>query len=167
MTRDGAFTAFAEEAWPRLVRSAVLLGCTVHEAEDLVQVVLIRCYVSWPKVERARDRHAYVYRMLLNAQADSRRRMWWRETPHRDLPETVTADVGLPVDDGDILRRALARLPAAQRQVVVLRYYADLSEERTAAVLGIARGTVKSRLSRALADISTDSGLVDLNGGRS
>lgn len=165
MTRDGAFSTYVEEAWPRLVRSAVLLGCSSDEAEDLVQTLLIRCFVSWSRVARARDRDAYVYRMLLNAQVDSRRRRWWRETPHSDLPEVPTPDTGVHVDDGEVVRRALNRLPQAQHRVVVLRYYADLSEQQTAEVLGIPRGTVKSRLSRALAELASDAELVDLNGG--
>jgi RNA polymerase sigma-70 factor, ECF subfamily len=55
------------------------------------------------------------------------------------------------VDDRDFLWAALTRLPPKHRVVVVLRIVEDLSEEQTAAMLGIPLGTVKSRLSRALA----------------
>ena len=58
--RDEDFSEYASVRWSTLVRSAVLLGCTGPEAEDLVQVTLMRCYVSWGKVRRAADRDAYV-----------------------------------------------------------------------------------------------------------
>ncbi|WP_254126812.1 sigma factor-like helix-turn-helix DNA-binding protein [Aquihabitans sp. G128] len=54
------------------------------------------------------------------------------------------------------LAEALGRLPVAQRAVVVLRYWADLSEAATAEALGISPGTVKSRGSRALAALAVD-----------
>jgi RNA polymerase sigma factor (sigma-70 family) len=48
---------------------------------------------------------------------------------------------------------ALRKLPQRQREAVVLRYYLDLSEEETAGVMGVARGTVKSATHRALAAV--------------
>jgi RNA polymerase sigma factor (sigma-70 family) len=55
------------------------------------------------------------------------------------------------VEDRDELDAALARLPPGQRAVLVLRYYADLSVEDTAAALGCSSGNVKSQASRGLA----------------
>ena len=55
----------------------------------------------------------------------------------------------------------MADLDDGQRAVVVLRYFAHLSEQQTAAVLGIAPGTVKSRLSRALARLAVHPQLSD------
>jgi len=52
-------------------------------------------------------------------------------------------------------------LSTPAREAVVLRYYAHLTEQEMAAVLGVAPGTVKSRLSRALAELSRDSDLAD------
>jgi len=53
VSRDEEFTDYVATRWPRLVRSAVLLGASPSEAEDLVQVALTRCLVSWSKVQRA------------------------------------------------------------------------------------------------------------------
>jgi DNA-directed RNA polymerase specialized sigma24 family protein len=73
---DEDFSAYAAARWSALVRSAVFLGCRIEEAEDLVQTTLVKCYSAWRRVEKADNRDAYVYRMLLNNQRDSRRRHW-------------------------------------------------------------------------------------------
>ena len=101
--------------------------------------------------------------MLVNAQHTSRRRRWWSERPTAEIPhETDTADDFDRSDQTDSLRRALAQLGSESRAVVVLRYYADLTERQTADVLGIPVGTVKGRLSRALDRLATDPHLSDL-----
>lgn len=156
------FADYAREAWPSLVRSAVFLGCGPHEAEDLAQTTLVRCYTAWERVRAADDRTAYVYRMLLNCLRDSRRRRWWGERPTERLPETASGDEAAAFDTADAVHRAMAGLSKVNRDVVVLRYFAGLSEQQTADVLGVPPGTVKSRLSRALARLADDSHLADV-----
>jgi RNA polymerase sigma-70 factor (sigma-E family) len=139
-----------------LVRSAVLLGCARPDAEDLVQTTLLRCYRSWRRVERAENPDAYVYRVLVNVLRDAAARHWSRE-----VPTELTAAHDAPVTGPDLLtgiavRRALAAMTPEHREVLVLRYYADLTERATADALGIAPGTVKSRTSRALAALAAD-----------
>jgi RNA polymerase sigma-70 factor (sigma-E family) len=158
---DEEFAEFVNARWARFVKSAVLLGCSPGEAEDLAQTAMARCYVAWPKVSAARDRDAYAYRVLLNCHRDSRRRHWWRERPTDDLPEMAVADRTVSSDVAIDVERALSRLSTPAREAVVLRYYAHLTEQEMAAVLGVAPGTVKSRLSRALAELSRDHTLVD------
>lgn len=162
MERDKDFSAYMSARWSALARSAVLLGCTTHEAEDLVQTTLIRCYTSWDKIAKAHERDAYVYRVLVNAHTKSRRRRWWSERSTDQLPEHVTSDPTGQVDDHDALREAVAALSPPNRAAVVLRYYAQLSEAETAHVLGIAPGTVKSRVARAIAQLSADPNLTDV-----
>ena len=154
MGRDQEFTEYVGTRWPRLVRSAVLLGCSPVEAEDVVQTALTRCLVHWRRVQRADDRDAYVHRILVNTFVSSRRRRWTREEATSDLPELPGADHTVAVDDAD----------ADQRTAVVLRYYAHLTEQQMAVVLGVAPGTVKSRLSRALRVLAADSNLAELRG---
>ena len=161
------FEAYAAARWPSLVRSAVFLGCSVEEAQDLAQATLLRCHLAWARVQRADDSDAYVYRMLLNCLRDSRRRRWWGERATGDLPEAVAADRSGDVDVADAVHRAMAGLSAAHRQVVVLRIFADLSERQTALALGVEPGTVKSRLSRALARLAADDHVLDLTEGPS
>lgn len=162
MDHDGDFSAYAGARWATLVRSAVFLGCSLDEAHDLAQTTLLRCYTAWRKVQRAKDRDAYVYRIMLNCHRDSRRRRWWGEHPTATVPDRGTADLTDHFDVTDAVHRALADLSPVHREVIVLRYYAHLSEQQTAEVLGIAPGTVKSRASRALRQLATNSHLADL-----
>jgi RNA polymerase sigma-70 factor (sigma-E family) len=164
--RDQEFSQYVGARWASLVRSAALLGCSPHEAEDLVQTTLTRCYVSWSKVRSADNRDAYVYRALVNSLRDAGRRQWRGERPTEDLPEE--ADESRPIDDvevADAIERALGGLSETHRTVVVLRFFAHLGERETAQALGIPPGTVKSRLARALAELSTNQHLADLNDG--
>jgi RNA polymerase sigma-70 factor (sigma-E family) len=163
--RGQDFSEFVVARWPRLVRSAVLLGCSIPEAEDVVQTALLRCYTSWGNVAKASDRDAYVYRVLVNCHHDSRRRRWWREKPTDELPEQAQDARSDLVDVTDMVSRSLAALSRTHREVVVLRYYADLGEQQIAEALRIPPGTVKSRLSRALVRLSNDADLADLHGG--
>jgi RNA polymerase sigma-70 factor (sigma-E family) len=163
MDHDGDFSAYASARWGRLVRSAVFLGCSLDEAHDLVQATLLRCYTAWRKVQKADNRDAYVYRILLNCHRDSRRRRWWGERPTDTPPDWATGvDPADAVAVTDAVHRALGDLSTVNREVVVLRYYAHLSEQQTADVLGIAAGTVKSRLSRALTQLAANAHLADL-----
>ncbi len=162
--RDAEFSEYVATRWPRLVRSAVLLGCSQAEAEDVVQTSLTRCLVNWSKVRRADDRDAYVHRVLINTFTSARRRRWTGEQPTAHLPEVSGEDDTTAYDAADALRRSLERLGDDQRTAVVLRYYANLSEQQMAVVLGVAPGTVKSRLSRALKVLAEDPHLSELRG---
>lgn len=164
MSRNDEFSEYVAARWPRLVRSAVLLGCSPAEAEDVVQTALMRCLVDWRKVERADDRDAYVHRILVNTFTSSRRRHWTREHATARMPETPSHDHTVAIDTADAVLRSLDRLNRDQRTAVVLRYYAHLSEQQMAAVLGVATGTVKSRLSRALKVLAEDPHLAELRG---
>lgn len=165
MDTDAAFSEYAAARWRALVRTGVLLGCDAGAAEDLAQQTLLRCYLKWSAVTRAEDRDAYVAKLQLNLLRQSRRRRWWGERATAELPERGVADGTSCVDDADAVSRALASLPAAQRQAVVLRHYLHLTEQQIADVMGVAPGTVKSRLSRALAALAADPDLAVLREG--
>jgi RNA polymerase sigma-70 factor (sigma-E family) len=166
MGRDEDFSEYVAARWPGLVRSAVLLGCSHAEAEDLVQTALERCLLKWRKVQAADDRDAYVHRVLINTFVSGRRRRWTGEKPTETLPEHADSDHTTSIDDTDAVMRALDRLPTDQRTAVVLRYYAHLSEQQMATVLDVATGTVKSRLSRAVKVLAQDPDLAELRGTR-
>ena len=163
---DDEYTAYVAARWSTLIRSARLLGCSAHEAEDLVQAALVKCYVSWSRVAAADDPDGYVYRVLLNTRRSMLRKVSsaqllskWQQPEPRDGSSDYDA-----VDLTASVERALGSLAPKARQVVVLRYFADLSEKQTADVLRLPPGTVKSRLSRALTQLAKDPHLADLPG---
>ncbi|WP_244931900.1 SigE family RNA polymerase sigma factor [Nocardioides sp. W7] len=162
--REAEFAEYAAARWPRLVRAAVLLGCDPHEAEDVAQSALVRCLVHWSRVRTAEDRDGYVHRVLVNTLADTHRRRSRSELPTDRFPERVQPDGTGAVDDRDALARSLSRITAEQREAVVLRYYLHLDERQMARVLDVAPGTVKSRLSRALAALAADPALAERGG---
>jgi RNA polymerase sigma-70 factor (sigma-E family) len=169
------FAAFAADRYARMVRAAVLMGAAPADAEDAVQDALARCYAAWPRVRSAADPDAYAFRVLLHGVRRAGRRRWRGEVPHADLPDGDRTATGASGEAGDPaarvavtepVRAALRRLGAAHRQVLVLRYVADLSEQRTAEVLGVPVGTVKSRAARAAALLARDPALTGLTAGR-
>jgi RNA polymerase sigma-70 factor (sigma-E family) len=133
-------------------RTAYLLCRDWHAADDIVSVTIGKVFDKWRAVSRADNRDAYVQRILTRVWLDERRRPWRRERPQADLPDGPAA-VQEPVVDRDSLAAALAALQPRQRAVVVLRYYLDYSISETAAVLGIAEGTVKSQTTRGLENL--------------
>jgi len=161
---EAEYAAYVESQWPTLVRAAVFLGASVHDAEDIAQTTLVRCYAGWEKVAGADNRDAYVYRMLLNCLRDIRRTAWWKRRADMPVADAPVADRSEAVATADAVHRALDGLTKPNRDVVVLRYFVQLSEAQTAAALGISPGTVKSRLSRSLARLAADRHLLDLTG---
>jgi RNA polymerase sigma-70 factor (sigma-E family) len=154
---NAAFRAFVDDHGATLLHAARLLTGDHHRGEDLVQTALTRVYLKWDKIDAPL---AYARKALVTAHIDSTRRRWWGERPTESLPETSAAqssDVGA-VDERDELRRLLARLNPRERAVIVLRYYCDLSEQDTAATLGMPLGTVKSTCSRALTQLRVEIG---------
>jgi RNA polymerase sigma-70 factor (sigma-E family) len=150
--KDAEFSEYMAARQPSLLRTAYLLTGDRHTAEDLVQTALAKLYLSWDKVQRQDSLDGYVRRILVNEHNSLWRRPWKkRETPTDELPEQA----GEPQQGGtDADLWALVQgLPRKQRAAVVLRYYEQMSEAETAAVLGVSVGTVKSQTSRALASL--------------
>jgi RNA polymerase sigma-70 factor (sigma-E family) len=161
---DEAFAEYASARWLTLVRTAMALGCTLSEAEDLTQTTLLKVYVAWGRVSKADHRDAYVSKMLVNAHRDTHRSRWRREAPVAAVPDVHEPDATNASDTTDALRRAVSDLSQGQREAVALRYFVRLTETEIAAVLDIAPGTVKSRLSRALAALATSPELTEHGG---
>lgn len=137
---------------PALVRSAVLLTGDEALAQDLVQVALAKTWSRWDRIVRQDAPEAYVRRVLVSTFISWSRRRWRGERPVAELPEV--RDLRDDLDAADLrvcVNAALATLPSRQRATLVLRYFDDLSEAQTAAVLGCSVGTVKSQTAKALA----------------
>jgi RNA polymerase sigma-70 factor (sigma-E family) len=147
---DEEVTAFVRARYGSLLRTAFLLCGDRGKAEDLVQTTLAKTIVAWPRLQRSEGIDHYVQRVLVNTFVSSTRRRSWWEQPWGRLVESEARDEYVGVEQRDLLRRALDRLPARQRAAVVLRFYEDLSEQDTAHALGCSVGTVKSLSSRGL-----------------
>lgn len=162
---DREFADFFAAQTPLLMRTAWVLTGDPSAAEELVQSVLARAYARWSRIREC-DAPAYVRRMLVNARTDR-----WRARRREQLvalvPEHATADAGhRTVDDRDQLVRALAGLSGRQRQMLVLRYFHDLSNEQIAVDLGVSVSTVKSTLSRGLTQLRADGPSIAVANGR-
>ncbi|MDG4793552.1 SigE family RNA polymerase sigma factor [Micromonospora sp. WMMD1082] len=136
-----------------LLRTAYLLTGDWGIAEDLLQTALTKTYLAWKRLGRIEAIEPYARRVMVNTSTSWWRRRWHGERPTEVLPERAAADEIEQQLDRDVLWRHLRALPARQRAVLVLRFYEDMSEAQTAALLGISPGTVKSQTFRALATL--------------
>ena len=149
--RDADFTDFVVERRQLLLRTAFLLCGGWTQAEDVVQIALSKLYVAWPRVRPADGAYAYARRIVARTAVDEWRRPWRREVlGGDDLLDEVPGAERLHLADALTLRTALAGLPRRQRQVVVLRFWSELSVAETAADLRLSEGAVKAYTSRAL-----------------
>jgi RNA polymerase sigma-70 factor (sigma-E family) len=142
----GLFAAHATD----LTRLAYLVVGNRGLAEDIVQEAFLRVWRSRARIRDVDAAPAYLRRTVVNLSRSRLRRTILERRYATATPEAV-AEPASWLD----LRRAVAALPARRRACVVLRYFADLTEAETAAVLGISVGTVKSQTSKALRHLGT------------
>jgi RNA polymerase sigma-70 factor (sigma-E family) len=136
-----------------LVRLAVLMVDDLPTAEDIVQDVFAALYRRHgADLRTVADPHAYLTTGVMNAARSALRRRRTARAyvpPRPGLAPAAEDEMLLGQGDREVLA-ALAELTARQRQVVVLRYWSELSEQEIAETLRVSRGTVKSTASRAL-----------------
>jgi len=125
-----------------------------RDVEDLYQETWLRVVRSATSFQAGKGFSTWLFAIAVNLCRDFLRRQ--RRTPQLAAveergaasSELARAEAGLDAT------RLLARLPDEQREVLILRYYHDLSEGEIAEIAGIPRGTVKSRLHNALAKLA-------------
>jgi RNA polymerase sigma-70 factor (sigma-E family) len=144
------FADFYAEAFDRSARLAFLLTGDLSVAEDIAQEALTRMQPRFATLEHPA---AYLRAVVVNLASRARVR--------RDRESQLRRKLGSPASE--VLRArelmdVIDGLPRRQRTVVVLRYYADMSEADIAAALGCRAGTVKSLASRALATLRKELG---------
>ncbi|MEU6171986.1 SigE family RNA polymerase sigma factor [Streptantibioticus parmotrematis] len=148
--REREFRAFAEARQAQLRRSAYLLCGDWHQAQDLVQVTLMKLYAAWGRVRKDGNVDGYARTILTRTFIDQHRRRRWREEPLAELTDPPSTGPETP-ELRLVMRSALMRLPPRYRAVLVLRYWEDWSVEQTAEALRVSTGTVKSQSARGLA----------------
>jgi RNA polymerase sigma-70 factor (sigma-E family) len=143
---DDGFEAAFDGLLAAAHRIAVHLVGAGAEADDVAAEALARAYARWPKIRELDYRDAWVMRVTANVALDTLRRS------RRPLPAPAASEVD--PSEAAVTRLALAqalrRLPRRQRDVVVLRYLADLSEADVAESLGVSAGSVKQHAHRAV-----------------
>ncbi len=146
----GELERFLAERADRLMRTAVLLTGSHDAGQDLLQTALERLIRHWRRLDG--DPEGYLRRTLYNLAADGFRRQGRLQRKLLLLRAAAPppADPIAEVDLRDALVRLLLQLPPRQRAVLVLRYWEQLTEAETAAVLGWPEGTVKSTAARGL-----------------
>jgi RNA polymerase sigma-70 factor (sigma-E family) len=152
MTPDDDFAEFARAAAPRLRRTAYLLCHDWHAAQDYTQTTLAKMFVRWKRISRTEQPDAYSRKVLLRVFLDQQRRRSAGEVVAAELPEpspaaAATTELRLTLLD------ALARIPARDRAIVVLRYWEDRSVDSVSEMLGVPVSTVKSQSARTLAKL--------------
>lgn len=151
--QEREFGDFVDGASPRLLALAWYLSGSAHEAQDLVQATLERVYVRWPKLADTGTAPAYARRVLTNVRTDT-----WRARRREVVGADHQVERSAPGHADDAARRvdltaALQTLPPRERTIVVLRYYADESEQSVAQMLGVTPGTVKTAAHRGLSKL--------------
>jgi len=151
---DTQFEVFVRARLAELLRFGHVLTGSPHAAADLVQDALERTLLAWPRIQKRDDPEGYVRRTMINRYIS----IWRRRSRERLVAQIPDRASGSEPPDHSDLMWALAQLPPRARAVVVLRFYQDLSERETAAMLGCSIGTVKSQTARALARLRTHLG---------
>jgi RNA polymerase sigma-70 factor (sigma-E family) len=157
MDADAALVELYRAHYAALVRLAVLLADDNASAEDLVQDAFVKLHRNWKQLRDPAAAVPYLRACVVNGGRSRLRRL---KTSRAHLA-SQTAEAQAQSPDEHVLltegqREVLAAvqaLPERQRQVLVLRYYADCTEADTAHALGISIGAVKSHAHRAITSL--------------
>ena len=145
------FAALYVGHYEQLLRLAVLLVGDMAAAEDVVQEAFIRVHRTIESRSLCNPL-AYLRQSVVNlARSELRRRLVRLRHAPRPMPDAASAEEGAyaAISRQEVII-ALRRIPARQREAVVLRYWADLPEAEIAGLMGVSVGAVKSYISRGL-----------------
>jgi RNA polymerase sigma-70 factor (sigma-E family) len=156
-TAEAFFTELYTAHYRRLVGAAWMLVRDVPTAEEVVQDAFVSMNDAWQRLRDAENALAYVRQAVVNRSRSVLRHQLvvekYLEAAPPDMPSAEQA--ALVSLDRDAVVVALQGLTARQREAIVLRYYADLSEAEIAKAMGISRGAVKSHTARGMAALHT------------
>jgi RNA polymerase sigma-70 factor (ECF subfamily) len=156
-----AWEPLVQEHQEAVFRLAYLYLGDPDEAQDVAQEAFVRAYRALHRYDPARPLRPWILSIAANLARNHRRAAGrylaaLRRLVHADPPARISIEERSVQNlEAQALWEAVQRLDETGRQVVYLRYFLELSVEETAEVLGVAAGTVKSRLHRALARLRT------------
>ena len=149
------FSSFVVASERRLLGIAYLLTGDRGHAEDLLQTALAATYRRWARVSTTENPMAYVRTAMVHTAISWRRRRMSTERVVDRFPDVPVEDAQTSSAAADEMRRALMRLSPRVRAVLVLRFYADLTERETARILGCSVSSVSTHTARGLAALRT------------
>jgi RNA polymerase sigma-70 factor (sigma-E family) len=162
-TAERHVTALYQAHALSLARLALVMLGDAAAAEDVVQDAFLGLYRRWDRLADSAVAPSYLRTSVLNGCRTALRRRSRHSalTEGTDAPDSVLAEPALESAEATVVHgeeqravlAAIRRLPARQREALVLRYYLDLTEEQTADAMRVSRGTVKSATSRAIAAV--------------
>src|SRR5260370_24973924 len=150
---EQAVTAMYSEHYRSLVRLAALLVRDVATAEEVVQDSFIAMHTAWRRIRDNDKALSYLRQSVVNrSRSVLRHRVVVDKNAPKPAPDMPSAEQGaISLLERSAGIAALRTLPPRQREALVLKYYADLSEAQIAASMGISRGAVKSHTARGVA----------------
>lgn len=153
----GAFTALVEHMQPRAIRfAAQMTGAGRDDVDDIVQDAWVRTYRALPRYDATRSFESWYFTILANCCRSLRvklRRWQLRSQPLDDQMRAETIDPLMATTTrSDVARvqRALARLPAMQRETFLLHHVEGFSYEEIAEMTGVGVSACKMRAKRAM-----------------
>lgn len=150
---EAAFRDFVTARSAGLLRTAYLLTGDRGLAEDAVQSMFGRVYLSWSRIRHREAADAYCRKALVREVSSWRRRRRVSHVLTAEVPEPPQQAPDEASEASEALRSAMRALSPRQRAVVVLRFYDDVSEADVATALGISRGSVKQHTHRAITSL--------------
>jgi RNA polymerase sigma-70 factor (sigma-E family) len=149
---DRVVTDIYHSEYKSLVRLAVLLVHDVHTAEEVVQDAFEAMHTAWRRLRDSDKALSYLRQAVVNkSRSVLRHRSVVDKNAPKPPPDEPSAEHGaMALIERTAVIAALRTLPDRQREAIVLRYYADLSEADIAATMGISRGAVKSHTARGM-----------------
>lgn len=149
---SGAATALYTAHYRSLVRLAALLVRDLATAEEVVQDSFVAMHANWRRLRDSEKALLYLRRCVVNrSRSVLRHRVVVDRNAPQLLPEMPSAEQGaIALLERSAVVAALRGLSPRQREALVLRYYAELSEAQIASAMGISRGSVKSHTARAM-----------------
>ena len=150
---DVALVELYSRQYRPLVRLAAMLLRDTPSAEEVVQEAFIAMHEGWHRLKDTEKALAYLRQAVVNrARSVLRHRGVVEKNAPKPAPDMPSAEHGaMAMLERSAVIAALRALPERQREALVLRYYADLSEADIAAAMGISRGAVKSHTARGMA----------------
>lgn len=151
---DAEFEAFFDATWTRALGMASRMGLSRQDAEDVVLDAMAVVYDRWGQVRELPYREGWLLKVAANRALRQMKKTNRRMPFAQSLPVLTDDEVATRIS----VRDGIARLPRRQREVVALRYLADMPEAQVADVLGLDPGTVKQHASRGRASLRLELG---------